>query len=327
MLKIVRCTPDIEHVRISYVPVIGLAGLLWAGCTPAPQLPDSSLSVPAQIQVRTGGRVVSVAIEDYVLGSALTEVTPLNETPVTVERIFEIQAVLARSYAASHVGRHRAEGFDLCDGVHCQLYEPARLRTSRFAAAARTAVTRTAGMILAYSKRPAEALFHADCGGYTAAADAIWGGPPVPYLAAMPDDPPLAEHRTWTRSVSADDLRRALNAGARVGFGRNPEDLKVLQRDVSGRAIEVGWGGQGPAILRGEDLRAILNQRLGEKTIQSTRFTVRRTGQTYVFQGTGYGHGVGLCQLGAAARARRGDSLDHILAMYFHGASLVRTAH
>ena len=62
----------------------------------------------------------------------------------------------------------RAEGFDLCDGVHCQLYEPGRIRTSRFAAVARAAVERTAGMILAYSNRPAEVLFHADCGGHTA---------------------------------------------------------------------------------------------------------------------------------------------------------------
>jgi stage II sporulation protein D len=270
--------------------------------------------------------VVSVALEDYVLGSALAETSPLNESPATVDRIYEVQAVLARSYATSHLGRHRAEGFDLCDGVHCQLYDPARLRTSRFAGAARAAVERTAGMILAYSKRPAEVFFHADCGGYTAAADAVWGGPPVPYLAPARDDPPLATHRTWTKVVPIDEVRSALNADGRSRVGATLEGLNVRQRDGSGRAIEVALGGQHAPVLRGEDFRAILNQRLGDTAIQSTRFTVHRSGQTYVFQGTGFGHGVGLCQLGAAARARHGDSLDSILAAYFHGASLVRVA-
>jgi stage II sporulation protein D len=282
------------------------------------------LTLPEQVRVRVGGRLISVALEDYALGSALAEVNPINESAAAVERIYEVQAVLARSYAAAHVGRHRAEGFDLCDGVHCELYEPARIRTSRFAAAARTAVQRTAGTILAYSRRPAEALFHADCGGYTAAADAIWGGPAVPYLEPARDDPPTAAHRSWTRVIPAEELRSALNADARSRVGSTLGGLDVRVRDVSGRAIEVALGGSQAPVLRGEDLRAILNQRLGDKAIQSTRFTIRRSGQTYVFQGTGYGHGVGLCQLGAAARARRGDSLEEIFAAYFHGARLVK---
>jgi stage II sporulation protein D len=266
-----------------------------------------------------------VPLEEYVLAAALAEVTPLNESPGTIERIYEVQAVLARSYAVSHIGRHAAQGFDLCDSGHCQLYEPARLKTSRFAAAARTAAERTAGSILTYSHRPAEALFHADCGGYTAAADAVWGGLSVPYLAATRDDPPLATHRAWTRVVKADELRSALNADARSRVGSTLEGLQVRERDVSGRAIAVAVGGS--RLLRGEEFRDIVNQRLGGRAIQSTRFTIRRSGETYIFEGTGFGHGVGLCQLGAVARARRGDSLESILAAYFHGAALVRTTH
>jgi stage II sporulation protein D len=311
-------------VKIRVISAVVLAGLLWAGCGPSAQFPEARLTLPKEVRVRVGGRVVSVALEDYTLGSAIAEVHPLNESVATVERIYEVQAVLARSYAAAHLGRHRAEGFDLCDGVHCQLYEPARIRTSRFAAVARTAVQRTAGVILAYARRPAEALFHADCGGYTAAADAIWGGPAVPYLEPARDDPPAAAHRSWTRVVPVDELRSALNADSRSRVGATLGGLDVRQRDVSGRAIEVALGGAQAPVLRGEDLRAILNQRLGDKAIQSTRFTIRRSGRTYVFQGTGYGHGVGLCQLGAAARARRGEALDQIFATYFHGASLVK---
>src|SRR5262245_41910653 len=117
------------------------AGLVSACEVAHPHIPESpALSAPRQISVRTGARIPSVALEDYVLGSAIAEVFPLNEAPETVDRIFQMQAVLARTYAAAHPGRHRAEGFDLCDTSHCQLYAPARLRTSRFAAAARDGV-------------------------------------------------------------------------------------------------------------------------------------------------------------------------------------------
>ncbi len=104
-------------------------------------------------------------IDDYVLASVLAEVSPVEEPDAVVARIFEVQAIVARTYAVSQIGRHRAEGFDLCDTTHCQLYDPARVATSRFAAAARAAIARTRGHILVYGAHAADALFHADCGG------------------------------------------------------------------------------------------------------------------------------------------------------------------
>ena len=305
---------------------IAIAGGTVAACgVSTPQWPSlPALSVPSQVLVRTGGHIVSVPIEDYVLASALAEVTPLNESPATVERIYEVQAVLARTYAASHVARHRAEGFDLCDATHCQLYDPARIRTSRFASAAREAVQRTAGVVLAYSQRPAEALFHADCGGYTAAADAVWGGAPVPYLLPAPDKVPSAAHRTWKLSIAADVLRAALNADSRSRVGGKLTSIEVRERDVSGRASQVALNGEVSHVVRGEDLRTVLNQKLGDRAVQSTKFTIARAGQFYTFQGAGFGHGVGLCQLGAEARARRGESLETILTAYFPGVKIAR---
>ena len=57
--------------------------------------------------------------------------------------------------------------------------------------------------------------------------------------------------------------------------------------------------------------------------MQSTKLQIARTSDAYVFTGAGFGHGVGLCQIGAAARARRGESVDDILAAYFEGAYVV----
>lgn len=307
------------------------AGLLAAGlgltvsCTP-PRMPAAPAALlPSRIRVRTAGRIESVPIERYVLGSALAEVTPIGQPPPVAERIFEVQAVLARTYAASHLGRHAAEGFDLCDTTHCELYDPKRGQTSRFAAVAREAVRRTAGLILTYHGQPARVLFDADCGGYTAAASAVWGGPAVPYLTALPDVVEGFTHRSWQMTVPADRLRAALNADAATAVGDRLSGLDVTTRTVSGRAAAVTLDGTRPRIVRGEDLRAAIDRVLGARAIESTRFTVTRVGTGYRFTGTGFGHGVGLCQAGAAARAGRGDSLEAILSAYFPGTRLVAT--
>ena len=74
--------------------------------------------------------------------------------------------------------------------------------------------------------------------------------------------------------------------------------------------------------LRGEELRTIVNRALGPRAIQSTLFTVSRNRTDVVFSGAGFGHGVGLCQVGAAERARRGESLQAIVSHYFPGCHL-----
>jgi stage II sporulation protein D (peptidoglycan lytic transglycosylase) len=307
--------------RRAWIALAG-TGVLAACGVPRPERPrGGGPSAPSRLAVRQGSRVRLVRIEDYVLGSALAEITPLDEAPATVERVYDVQAVLARSFAVANVGRHRAEGFDLCDTSHCQLYEPDRIRSSRFAAAAQAAVERTAGVVVSYADRPADALFHADCGGHTAAIESVWGGAPVPYLRGESDALPAAIHRVWTTVIARDDLHRILNEDPRARVGRF-DGLRIRQRDASGRAAEVSLLGASPRAIRGEVLRAIVNRRLGERALQSTRFTVDVAPSGYTFRGSGFGHGVGLCQRGAMARARRGDSLPHILDAYYRGAGL-----
>lgn len=273
--------------------------------------------------VRTGGRIETVPLEDYVLASALAEVSPVDQPAAVVERIFEVQAVLARTYAAGHLGKHRSEGFDLCDTTHCQLYDPNRLRVSRFAPEARNAVRRTAGLVLIYQGRLAEGLYHADCGGYTASAVDVWGGS-VPYLVGAPDDVPSTVHRQWRIAVPLEQLRVALNASPRSEVGRTLDRIDVIEQDCGGHANRISVAGEHSHELRGEEFRTILNRALGPRAIQSTLFTVSRTRTDVVFAGAGFGHGVGLCQVGATERARRGDSLQAIVSHYFPGVTVAR---
>jgi stage II sporulation protein D len=309
-----------------FLPLTAALAAGLAGCAPlAPQSPEpQSIVLPEVVLVRSGGRISAVPLEDYVTASVLSEVSPTAESDETVARILQVQAVVARTYAVFELGRHRSEGFDLCDTTHCQLYEPARLKTSRFAQSVRAAVARTTGKILTYQGRAAEALFHADCGGYTAGANQVWGGMSVPYLLAAPDEVAALTHRTWQLTVPAEKLRLALNADPRTRIGKRLTSIEIRDRDISGRAAEIVLTGDVSQTVRGEDLRAVIGQALGDRAFLSTRFSVRRTATDYVFSGTGFGHGVGLCQIGAAARARRGDSIDSILGHYFPAAAVVQ---
>jgi stage II sporulation protein D len=311
------------------VVLVTLTGLAAGGCavTVAPPVTSdvtvkSSLPLPEVLRVRTAGRILSVRLDDYVLGSALSEVSPVNDRPDAASRIFEVQAVMARTYAVFHIDRHRSEGFDLCDGTHCQLYQPSRIASSRFTPIARAAVARTSGQVLVFGQRPVQALFHADCGGHTAAAEVVWGGRHVSYLPGVPDHVPAETHRRWRFAASAEEVRGALNQRAESVVGRHLEAVTVTSRDASGRAEIVELRGQTTRTLRGEQLRAVLNHTFGPSAIRSPRFSVARRDGAFVFEGTGHGHGVGLCQVGAAARARRGESLEAILAAYYPGTRL-----
>jgi stage II sporulation protein D len=270
-----------------------------------------------------GSAVVSVPLEAYVTVSALSEVAPGGEDERTVARVFDVQTVIARSYVAAHPGRHAREGYDVCNTTHCQVYDANKPETSRFASAARAATRRTAGLILAYGGRPAEALFHADCGGHTAEASTVWGGEAPPYLIAAPDEVPVETHRDWAFETERARLSAALSADPRTNVG-TLAGIEVATRDVSDRAALVTIKGVIDRTVRGDQFRAVVNRTLGDRALQSTRFTLTRQGAVYRFTGSGWGHGVGLCQVGAIARARRGDSVGGILAAYYPGSVLTR---
>jgi stage II sporulation protein D len=318
--------PSTRRLFLILISLVGFAGM--AACGPSRPasvvVPPPGVDVPARVQVRVAGQITSVALDDYVLGAVLSEVTPLDETPAAVDRIYEVQAIIARTYVVSQIGRHRAEGFDVCDTTHCQIYDPARIRTSRFAAVARAAVTRTHGRVLAYGGHVAEALFHADCGGSTTGADAVWGGRALPYLRAIVDNLTPETHRKWEVNATNEQLRVALNADARTSVGKTLSAIEIVSVDDSGRAAGLGIRGERSYTVRGDVFRSVLNQTLGARGLQSTKFALTRSGSRYSFEGTGFGHGVGLCQRGAASRIRRGDSVEAVLRAYYPGTTLTR---
>ena len=289
-------------------------------------LPVPAASVPRFISVKVSAdkAPVSVPLEEYVRGTILSEFAPPSGDPADIERMLEVQAVIARTYAAAHVGRHQREGYDLCSTTHCQLYQPGRLKTSSWARLAVEAGEHTSSQILWFNSAPASALFHADCGGHTSSATDIWGGTPRPYLTSFADDGAAGSaHVTWRYEVARDELVKALNDDPRTRVGKVLRDITVTQRDSGGRATLVILNGSREPVVRGEELRAVLSRAFGPKAIRSTRFQVTRSGQRFIFTGQGYGHGVGLCQAGAYARLKAGARPEQVLARYYPGTRLI----
>ncbi len=306
-----------------YVPVAFAAMLLLAGaCAPTTaRLPGAPpTDVPTRLRVQVAGQVSTVSLEQYVLGAALSEVTPIGESDQTLRTVYEVQTILARTYAAAHQGRHAGEGFDLCDRTHCQLYQPGRIPTSKFAPVARKAVVATSGRVLRFNGRVAEALFHSDCGGRTTTPAAAWGGSPLPYLPERQDDLPDGTHRSWQFAAPFLEWTTILRRDPRTDPGGILRNLSVTKTDSSGRAAEVEITGSRTRHVPGSVLRTVLTAARGDRALMSTRFSVSRTATGFRLDGSGFGHGVGLCQVGAISRARRGDSVAAILGHYFPGA-------
>lgn len=310
---------------LSFAALLGLACTGCFGPSGAPRLPDGSPPIPESLRVQTMERgrpvVRSIQLEDYVRGTALSEFAPAGDAEIA-ERMLEVQAIISRTFAVAHTGRHARAGFDLCSTTHCQLYEPNRLKTSRWSSVVARAVEQTRGVILLFEGQPAQALFHADCGGHTSDAEAIWGGQRRKYLVAREDGGPARKaHTRWEYEVTREALTRALNTDPKTRLAGRLEDLRVVSRDDGGRAVEIAVRGSTNYQIRAEELRQVLSRAFGPRTIKSTYFEITREANKFTFSGRGFGHGVGLCQAGALARITAGATPRDVLKFYYPGTT------
>ena len=117
----------------------------------------------------------------------------------------------------------------------------------------------------------------------------------------------------------ATALRDALNADARTRVGNQLTAVEIDEKDHAGRAELVTLRGTRTVTVRGDVLREVMTRAFGVKSLRSTLFSVERNHDTLVFNGRGFGHGVGLCQAGALARLQAGQSPDSVLSHYFPG--------
>jgi stage II sporulation protein D len=267
------------------------------------ELTAASSGRTVRVRSATGGRVLAVPLEIYV-----ARVLAAEGESRAAEAAQQALAVAIRTYAVANAGRHGREGFDLCDSTHCQAF-------GRSTPVTRRAALATASRVLTYNGRPAELFYSASCGGRSESAADVWPGASYPYLRAAEDD----VHRgdpLWTVELPLGRVQQALR---RAGFvGRQLSGVEIEERSASERVTRLRVRGLQPDVIGGNEFRLAI----GAQELRSTAFDLERRGDTLRFTGRGYGHGVGLCVVGAGRRALRGESFEAILGKYFPGLTL-----
>ena len=270
---------------------------------------QSAVPVTVRVGVLQNGsyRVSAIPLEGYVARVVAGEAA-LNSEPAALQAL----AITVRTFALANRGRHRADGFDMCDETHCQVMRTATAATER-------AAHDTKGRVLLHNGRPASVYYSASCGGRTEVPSAVWpGAANPPYLPSRPDRACSGEP-AWTADIRSADLERALVA---AGFMGGLRGIRVASRNESGRVAHMTIEGFTPSDISGQDLRVAVGRTLGWQFIKSTAFDLTRSGSVYRFAGQGSGHGVGLCVIGATHLAASGQRAAAILHRYFPGLQI-----
>lgn len=262
----------------------------------------------------SGGRLVvvnEIDLEEYLYG-----VVPQEVPRSWSDEVIKAQCVVARTFALSRRNPDPAAAWDLDDSTLSQMYGGYAKEDERV----NRLVDRTAGEVLYYEGKPALAYYHSTCGGRTEDSGEVWGGRffylrsvPCPWCAASP-------YLRWTLRISAERLAERLRTAG--PFEPRSLAVRVLEVNASGRAasVEVSDASGRRKVLRGNEFRNLV----GNADLRSLAFSVTRQADEFVFQGRGWGHGVGLCQWGAKALSDAGVDYRRILHHYYPGTRLVK---
>lgn len=280
--------------------------------------------------------VNTLGMEAYLAGVVTSE---MGHRPRSERAALEAQAIVSRTYAISNLGKYGSAGYDLLATVSDQAYGGVGAETE----IGREAVGRTAGQIVTYHGQPIQAFFSSTCGFSTASPEEVFRfGQPIPYLRPVSDQRPgggfycdQSPRFRWSVEWDGAELSRILREtvprvlGIEGDMVDEVRDVHVQRTGPSGRVVEARVEvTRGEIPVFGPDVRAVFHTP-DDHSLGSTAFQVavdKRQGvaQRVTFAGSGWGHGVGMCQWGAVGRARAGQSAEEIVTTYFPGTRIER---
>lgn len=245
-------------------------------------------------------------------------------------------------------GDHR--NFDVCADDHCQRYQGL---TSDVESVARKAVDATWGQVLTFGGELCDTRFSKCCGGVTELFQTCWADTDMPYLPALPDTPghvpqdagkgddapfcsladrslllrifngydlETADFYRWEEEFSLAELSETVRRKSGIDVGEL-RALEALSRGPSGRISRLRVVGTEGSFIVGKELE--IRRILSPSHLKSSAFDAEFTPDgRVVLRGRGWGHGVGLCQVGAAVMADRGYGYREILGHYYPGARI-----
>jgi len=235
--------------------------------------------------------------------------------------------------------------FDVCADDHCQRYQGiTKMRNDK----AVKAVEETRGQVLTYDGEICDARFSKCCGGETEEFQYCWENTPKPYLVSFHDpycntsdknilsqvlndyDQETIDFYRWTVEYTQEQLTELINRKLKDDFG-TITDLIPLERGKSGRIWKLKIVGTKKSFSIGKELE--IRRTLSETHLLSSAFDVEKVpllqegaGEVskFILHGKGWGHGVGMCQIGAAVMGEQGKTYDEILLFYYRNAKIKR---
>lgn len=266
-------------------------------------------------------------VEDYLRGVVPLEIGRLKKSEIEA---LKAQAVAARTYTYKRMAENVLNTFDMLPTVADQVYGGANVEHLE----ADMAVLATKDLIMVYDDSVINAFYHSTCGGRTADVKDVWGGmEPCPYLRSVRDVDSTGKaycswsklftwKENWSRSQLSSIMRRFSNEGRlSKPYRGTVRKIKVSDRFSCGRIKSCTILSSGGSYLSGGDrIRFLMRRNTKSNPILfSSRFRIRISGNRVDVSGRGYGHGVGMCQVGAIGRARAGQNFARILKAYYSG--------
>ena len=281
----------------------------------------------------------TIDLEEYlcsVISSEMNANSPME--------LLKAHAVISRSWAIRAMQKPNHEGYDVCADDHCQRYEGLKRMNER----AVEAVNATRGQVLLFNDEICDCRYYKCCGGRTEIWRTCWEDIDVPYIQSVQCDfcdmsrQPSAisrqilrlvlndydqetkDFRDWSVTYTQDELSEIVRTKSGIDFGEII-DLVPLHRGASGRIDSLKIVGTKRTEIIGKELK--IRMWLSRTCLYSSWFEVSHENGVWTLNGHGWGHGAGLCQIGAAVMASEGYSFEDILAYYYVGSRLSIAAH
>ncbi len=270
--------------------------------------------------------VNQLSVEEYLKGVIPREM-PTGKGNEYFEAL-KAFTICARTYTYSKM-RENKKNFDVFADTRDQVYGGSGIEKK----IVNKVVDETRGLILTYDGKPAVTFYHSTCGGYTEDAKNVFPNMDLPYLVTVKDgDGPycsISPKFRWTEKFSENTfIQRFLSAGYLDNSNYSIAGISINSTFRSGRIneLEVDFtsnsGKSKQVKIYGNNIRYVIRTPDNKTILESSNFEIKKSGDTIVINGKGYGHGVGLCQWGALEQSKEGRDFEEILSLYYPGTEI-----
>ncbi len=278
--------------------------------------------------------VNTLPIEDY-----LTSVISSEMRATSSLQFLKAHAIIARSWllAQRRLPEPPHTNYDVCADDHCQRYQGITMQTNPHVV---QAVDETRGLVLTHKGRICDTRYSKCCGGHTELFSTCWDEhEPHPYLQSVACpycnttdasilrqvlndyDQETHDFYHWHTLYTTDELSILVCRKLGIDIG-TIKDMKALSRGPSGRISQLLITGSKRQVTIGKELN--IRKALSPTHLYSSAFSIHPTDTGFDIDGHGWGHGVGLCQIGAAVMGHQGADYRTILHHYYKDTEITK---